>query len=72
MIADRMEDGLSEEDAVASVGSVEEIAAQIIADTPLSKLAKAYIKPKRRLTAWEIVLLALGFPIWFSLLVMVC
>ena len=30
MIDDRMEDGLSEEEAVAAVGSVDEIAAQII------------------------------------------
>ena len=33
MIADHMEEGLSEEEAVAAIGSVDEIASQIIADT---------------------------------------
>ena len=67
MIEDRIEDGASEEDAVCGIGSVEDIAAQIIADVPLTKIAKERIKPKRRLRAWEIVLLAVGSPIWLSL-----
>lgn len=64
MIEDRMEEGLSEEEAVAAVGSVDEIAAQIIADHPHDK-----IKPKRQLRVWEIVLLVLGSPVWLSLMV---
>lgn len=67
MIDDRIEDGMTEEVAVSDVGSVEEVATQIIADMPLSKLAKEKIKPKRRLAVWEIVLLAIGSPIWLSL-----
>ena len=67
MIEDRIEDGASEEDAVCGIGSVEDIAAQIIADVPLTKIAKERIKPKRRLRTWEIVLLAVGSPIWLSL-----
>lgn len=66
-IDDRMEEGLSEEAAVAAVGSVDKIVAQIIADTPLTKIAKERMKTKKRLTAWMIVLLALGAPLWFSL-----
>ncbi len=69
MIEDRMEEGLSEEEAVAAVGSVDEIAEQIIAETPLIKVAKEKIKPKRKLRVWEIVLLVLGSPIWLSLLI---
>lgn len=68
MIEDRMEEGLSEEEAVAEVGSVDEIAAQILGDIPLSKIVKNKM-PKRRLQAWEIVLLVLGFPVWFPLLI---
>lgn len=67
MIEDRMEEGLSEEEAVMAVGTVEEIAAQAVADVPLGKIARERIKPKRRLSAWEIVLLALGSPLWLSL-----
>lgn len=68
MIEDRMEDGHAEEDAVAAAGAVEEIAAQIIADTPLSKIAKEKIKGNRQLSFWEILLLVLGSPLWLSLL----
>lgn len=69
MIDDRIEDGISEEDAVAEIGSVESIAEQILADIPLSKIAKEKIKKRRRLRAWEIVLLAAGSPIWLALLI---
>ena len=67
MIDDRMEDGISEDDAVSEIGSVDDIASQIIADIPFTKIAKERIKPKRKLKAWEIVLLAVGSPIWLSL-----
>lgn len=69
MIEDRMEEGLSEEEAVAAVGFVEEIAAQIIGEVPLPKLVKEKVTTKRKMRAWEIVLLILGAPIWFSLLI---
>lgn len=67
MIEDRMEEGLSEEEAVSAIGSVDEIAAQAVAETPLVKIAKERIKSKRRFSAGEIILLALGSPIWLSL-----
>ena len=69
MIDDRMEEGLSEEEAVAAVGTAEEVAAQIAEDIPFAKIAKECIKPKRRLAAWEITLLVIGSPIWLSLLI---
>ena len=69
MTDDRMEEGLTEEEAVAAIGPVEEVISQIAAETPLTKLVKEKIKPKRSLRAWEIVLLVLGFPVWFPLLV---
>ena len=67
MIEDRKEEGLSEEEAVLAIGSAQDIAAQAVAETPLVKIAKERIKSKRRLSACEIVLLALGSPIWLSL-----
>lgn len=69
MIDDRIEEGLTEEQAVADIGTVGEIATQIISDIPLGKIAKERIKPQRQLEAWEIVLLVLGAPIWFSIVV---
>ena len=69
MIEDRIEEGMLEEDAVAAIGNVDEIADQIISELPLVKIAKEKVKPKRRLKAWEIVLLVLGCPVWLSLLI---
>ena len=67
MIEDRIEEGLSEEEAIIAVGSVDEIVAQVKAETPFGKIAKERIKANRRLTAWEIVLLVLGSPVWLAL-----
>ena len=67
MIDDRMEEGLTEENAVAAIGTVDDVVNEILAETPLSKIVREKIKPKRRMKAWEIVLLVLGFPLWFPL-----
>ena len=67
MIDDQMEEGLSEAEAVLEVGSVDEIVTQVIAEIPLTKIAKERLKSKRRLRVWEIILLVLGSPIWLSL-----
>lgn len=82
MIEDRVEEGISEEDAVAQIGDVEEIAAQILADhkveepafveEPVTAEGVPVTEPgqtKRRLKSWEITLLILGSPVWFSLLI---
>jgi uncharacterized membrane protein len=68
MIDDRIEEGLSEEDAVDEMGPVDEVAAQILEEIPLSRLVRERVRPKRRLRAWEILLLILGSPLWLSLL----
>lgn len=68
IIDDHIEDGLSEEEAVSVIGSVDEIASQIMSEISLPKLIKSKVRTKRHLKAWEIVLLALGSPIWLTLL----
>ena len=69
MIDDRMEEGLTEEEAVEQTGPISEIVSQTIADTPLHKLVKANIKTKRPLSSGEIALLVLGSPLWISLII---
>ena len=70
MIDDRMEDGFSEEDAVAMFGDINELTAQIIENTPMTRLVKKKVSTHRRsLGVLEIVFLILGSPIWLSLLV---
>ena len=67
MIDDRMDEGKSEEEAVAEIGTVDEVIKQIAKDTPLVSLVKHKMKPKRRLRGWEIALICIGFPLWFPL-----
>ncbi len=67
MIDDRVEDGLTEAEAVAGIGSVDEIVAQIMEEIPLSRLVKEKVKRRRSLKVWEIVLLVLGAPVWLPL-----
>lgn len=69
MIDDRIEEGISEEEAVNAIGPVDEVVSQILAETPLTRIVKEKIKPKRKMRTWEIVLLILGFPLWFPLLI---
>lgn len=68
MIDDRMEEGLSEEEAVAAMDPIEDIRAHILSETPLPRLVKESVRPRRKLRAWEIVLLVLGSPVWLPLL----
>ncbi len=69
MIDDRTEEGISEEEAVLAIGSPDEIAEEIVAQTPLFTIARERVRPKRKMKAWEIVLIVLGAPLWLPLLV---
>lgn len=69
MIDDRIEEGLTETEAVSAVGTVEEIVGQTLADTSLVTIVKEKIGRKKRLSVLEIVLLVLGAPLWLPLLI---
>ena len=62
MIQDHMEEGLSEEEAVARLGSADEIARQILESGGVQG------KQGSRVPVWMIVLIVLGSPVWLSLL----
>ncbi len=68
-IEDRIDEGISEADAVSQLGEIDYIVKQILQETPLTKLVKEKAKPKRTLKVLEIILLILGSPIWLSLLI---
>jgi len=75
MIDDRIEEGMSEQEAVEAVGSAEELAAGIVAEAapPEPEAAPepaqtAEPEQRRRMGAWTIVLLILGSPVWLPLL----
>ncbi len=72
IINDRMENGESEEQAVESLGNVYAIASQILAEANVK--AKPKEPEKRKQTsptakALAIILIILGFPLWFPLLI---
>ena len=67
MIDDIIEEGSTEENAVLSVGSIDDIAAQIISDSSNFNSGTESKKPKRRLKGWEIALLIIGSPLWLAL-----
>jgi uncharacterized membrane protein len=61
-IDDRMEEGMTEEAAVADLGDIAEIASQIIAETPV--IPKAIAKANTGSRTLNIVLLVVLSPIW--------
>ena len=71
MIDDRMEDGMAEEEAVAAIGSMEDIVNTVLYDLNLPTLIKTQIKDSKAKSSnkkvWMILAVA-GFPIWLPLL----
>ena len=68
MIDDRIEEGMSESEAVASIGSPDAIADEILTERR-NQEKSTEVHTQRRWKAWEIVLLVLGSPVWASLLI---
>lgn len=71
MIDDRIEDGLSEEEALEQIGSVNDVISQILSETPITDLVREKLTPKRSLSALEIILLVVGSPLWLTILLVV-
>ena len=70
VIDDRMEEGLSEDEAVSAVGSIDKIAEQIISDRVEDKVCEGKAA-KRKPKVWALVLLIAGAPIWLPILLAV-
>ncbi|MBQ8424930.1 MAG: DUF1700 domain-containing protein [Clostridia bacterium] len=68
MIDDKIEDGILEEDAIKEIGDIDIIISQIKDDIFLSNNTKVKSNKKRKLNAWEIVLIVIGSPIWLTIL----
>ena len=74
-ISDRMEDGMSEEDAVAAMEDADAIVKSALLDKPIAALLVNSARKKHQEAnekgqgALFVVLAIVGFPIWFPLLV---
>lgn len=69
LFADMQEDGLTEQEAAAKLGDPALLAQELLTELPLSTLVKTRVKSAGKLSALNIVLLVLGFPLWFPLLI---
>lgn len=72
LIDDKVEDGMSETEAVESLGSMDEIVKNIMYDMPITKLVKAKVNESKNKasnkTVW-LALILLGSPMWIPLLI---
>lgn len=79
IIDDRIEDGSTEEQAVESLGSVEQVASNVKSEMPMVAIVKSNVRAKVNEnkkkhggnSTMMIVLLIVGFPIWLPLLIAV-
>ena len=73
LIADSMEDGLGEEEAVSRLGSLDEIVSNVVKETPLTQIVQNRVQEskKKGVSGWVIALLILGAPLWLPLLIAV-
>ena len=69
LISDMCEDGMSETEATAKLGDASAVAAELLTALPLGTLVKSRIRSESKPSALIIVLLVLGFPLWFPLLI---
>lgn len=67
ILDDRMEDGMSEVEAVASLGAPEEVAENLKLELPLGTLVRSKMSGSG-MGAGTVVLLVLGSPVWLPLL----
>ena len=68
MIDDRLEEGLTEQEAVAAVGGIGEVIARELAEARSIKQENEEAATKRTKRGWTAVALSAGFPLWISLL----
>ena len=67
IIDDMVEDGRTEEEAVASLEDVDVIAQRILEEMPIGALVKSSVKPKGGWTALTVILAVLASPIWLPI-----
>ncbi len=67
-IDDRIEDGMTEEEAVESLGSIDGIVSQVVSEMSLISIVNGRIKKGRRSSGLWIALAICGSPVWLPLL----
>ena len=70
LLDDMLEEGMTEAEATAKLGSPSQIAQSILQEVPLGKLVSTRMKPKSGWTPLAIVLAVVGSPVWVPLLLL--
>ncbi len=68
LLDDMLEEGMTEAEATAKLGSPGQIAQSILQEMPLSKLVSTRMKPQSGWTPLAIILTVVGSPVWVPLL----
>ena len=68
LLDDMLEEGMTEAEATAKLGSPGQIAQNILQEMPLSKLVSTRMKPQSGWTPLAIILAVVGSPVWVPLL----
>ena len=68
LLDDMLEEGMTEAEATAKLGSPGQIAQNILQEMPLGKLVTTRMKPKSGWTPLAIILAVVGSPVWVPLL----
>ena len=68
LLDDMLEEGMTEAEATAKLGSPAAIEESILQEMPLSKLVSTRMKPKSGWTPLAIILAVVGSPVWVPLL----
>ena len=68
LLDDMREEGMTEAEATAKLGSPNQIAQSILQEMPLGKLVSTRMKPRSGWTPLAIVLAVVGSPVWVPLL----
>ena len=66
ILDDYMDEGLSEDAAVDKIGGIDKIVNEILNTTPLIKLAKEKLKPKKKISSWILILIIFFLNLFFN------
>ena len=66
---DMLEDGMSEAEVCERLGAPEDVAAELLAEIPMTTLVKSRVKAGGKPSELTIALLVLGAPLWLPLLI---
>ena len=69
MIDARVAYGMTEEEAVNEIGTVDSVVDLIMSEIPLSRLVTGEVMPGGKKSSGKLILLLLTFPIWLPLII---